>query len=237
MRAKFGGEIIADSQRVLLVRETGHLPVYYFPSEDVNSQFLQPSAQTSHCPYKGDAAYWSIKVGDQVAENAVWGYDDPLPQAAHIAGYRAFYWNMMEAWYEEEEEVFVHPRDPYKRIDVMPSSRHVQVLLDGEVVADSKRPFLLFETGLPTRYYLPPEDVRLDLLTATTHQSRCPYKGLASYWTATVGEQVYENIVWGYPDPIPECPKITNLLCFFNEKVEAIIVDGETEIVPSTPWS
>ncbi len=176
VRVKLGKETIADSKQVLLLRETGHLPVYYFPQEDVRMGLLQPTKRQTHCPYKGDASYWSIKTDNGVVENAVWGYLAPLPERADIKGHVAFYWNKMDAWYEEEEEIFVHPRDPYKRIDVMPSSRHIRVVLGGEIVAESYRPYLLFETGLPTRYYLPQEDVRKDWLEPADSQSRCPYR-------------------------------------------------------------
>lgn len=236
VRVKFNGQTIADSKRVLLLRESGHLPVYYFHPDDVNMDFLRPTERSSHCPYKGDASYWSVKAGDRVAENAVWSYLEPIPAAEAIKGYKAFYWHKLDAWYEEEEEVFVHPRDPYKRVDVMPSSRHIKVVLGGQTVADSRRPHLLFETGLPTRYYLPQEDVRMELLEPTEKRSRCPYKGQARYWSARIGEQLLENIVWSYPEPIPECPKIKGLVCFFNEKVD-IYVDGELEEKPQTPWS
>lgn len=237
VRVKLGGETIADSKQVLLLRETGHLPVYYFPAEDVRLELLTSTDHHTHCPYKGDASYWTVRTGDKVAENAVWSYPEPLPQRADIKGYLAFYWHKMDAWYEEEEEVFVHPRDPYKRVDTMPSSRHVKVVLGGQVVAESNRAHLLFETGLPTRYYLPQEDVRMDLLTPTDHHTRCPYKGIASYWSATVGGKLYHNIVWSYLDPIPECPRIKGLLCFFNERVDALSVDGELQPKPQTPWS
>jgi uncharacterized protein (DUF427 family) len=237
VRVKFGGQIIADSQAVILGREKGHLPLYYFPAQDVKGEFLVATEATTHSPTKGTAVQWTVRVGDQVAERAAWSYPDPLPAAQAIQDYVAFSWPQMEAWYEEEEEVFVHPRDPYKRIDVLLSSRHVQVVLGGEVVADSHRPYLLFETGLPTRYYLPPADVRQDYLEATSTHTRCPYKGLASYWSVRVRGHYFKDIVWGYLDPIPECPKIKGLLCFFNEKVEALYVDGELQPVPQTPWS
>ncbi len=143
----------------------------------------------------------------------------------------------MDAWYEEEEEIFVHPRDPYKRVDVMQSSRHVRVVMAGETVAETRRYRLLFETGLPTRYYMPKEDVRADLLEPSSTTSRCPYKGLASYWSIKVGGKVFKDFVWTYPDPIPECPKIKDLLCFFNERVDAIYVDGELLAATKTHWS
>jgi uncharacterized protein (DUF427 family) len=142
----------------------------------------------------------------------------------------------MDHWYEEEEEVFVHPRDPYHRVDVLASSRHIRVELAGQLVAESSRPHILFETGLPTRYYLPLADVRMELLEPTETHSRCPYKGLASYWTARVGEEVFADIVWCYPEPIPECPKVKDLLCFFNERAD-ITVDGQPLPKPKTQWS
>src|ERR1051326_4643962 len=182
VRVVFNGETIADSKRALLLRETGHLPVYYFPPDDVRGEFLEPTPHQTHCPFKGDASYWSVTVGDRVAQNAVWGYLDPLPGRADIRGYRAFYWKLMDAWYEEDEQVFEHPRDPYHRVDVLQSSRHVRVEIDGQTLAESTRPQLLFETGLPTRYYLPIEDVRMDLLEPTETSSVCPYKGSAAYW-------------------------------------------------------
>lgn len=237
VRVVFNGETIADSRRVMLMRESGRMPVYYFPPEDVRTDLLLPTERQTHCPYKGDASYWSVKVGDQVAENAVWSYLDPLAEQAAIKGYMAFYWKKVDAWYEEEEEVFVHPRDPYHRVDVLPSSRHVRIVVAGETVAESRRPWLLFETGLPTRYYLPREDIRMDLLEPTETHTRCPYKGVASYWSARVGDRVIQDIAWSYPDPIPECPKITGLISFFNERVDALYVDGELLPPPKTPWS
>ncbi len=237
VRAIFGGVTVADSRRVRLMLEARHTPVYYFPIEDVRMDLTAATEKKTHCPYKGDASYWTIRVGDRVAENAVWRYRDPLPERADIKGYVAFYWDKMDAWYEEDDEVFVHPRDPYKRVDVLLSSRHVQVVLAGEVVADTHRPRLLFETGLPTRYYIPKLDVRMDLLTPTETTTRCPYKGKASYWSVKAGNMEVKDIAWSYPAPIPECPKIENLVCFFNERVDAIYADGERQPVPKTPWS
>jgi uncharacterized protein (DUF427 family) len=142
----------------------------------------------------------------------------------------------MEGWYEEEEEVFCHARDPRHRVDVLASSRHVRVAIDGLTLAETRRPYLLFETSLPTRYYIPRDDVRMDLLTATSFSSRCPYKGIAEYWSANLGERAVENIVWSYADPIVENPKIKGLLCFFNARVD-LFVDGELQPRPRSPWS
>jgi uncharacterized protein (DUF427 family) len=236
VRVFLQGVPVADSTRALLLLEARHLPVYYFPPEDVRRDLLEPTDKSTHCPYKGDASYWSVRVGERVARNAVWSYQDPLPGRDDIKGYLAFYWHRMDAWFEEDDEVFVHPRDPYHRVDVLSSSRHVRVAVAGETVADTRRPWLLFETGLPTRYYIPKADVRMDLLVPTDSQTRCPYKGKARYWSARVGDVVEEDIAWSYPFPIPECPKIANLVCFYNERAD-IWVDGELQPRPDTPWS
>ncbi|MDQ4002247.1 MAG: DUF427 domain-containing protein [Actinomycetota bacterium] len=236
VRVFFNGETIADSRRVKLLHETGHLPVYYFPEEDVRMGLLEPTDHTTHCPFKGDASYWSVRVEDRVAENAVWSYPEPMKSAPPLAGYLAFYWRMMDHWYEEDEEVFVHPRDPYHRVDILESSRHVKVRVNGEVVAETQRPKLLFETGLPPRYYIPPEDVREDVLVESEKTTRCPYKGIASYWSVKAEGERVEDLIWSYQDPIPEAAKIKGYLCFFNEKVD-LEVDGEEQERPQTQWS
>jgi uncharacterized protein (DUF427 family) len=144
--------------------------------------------------------------------------------------------NKMDEWYEEEVQVFVHPRDPYHRIDVLQSSRHVRVEVNGEVVAETQRPMVLFETGLPPRYYIPEEDIRMELLEESEETTRCPYKGVASYYSVEVGDERVEDLVWYYPEPIPEAARIKGLLCFFNEKVD-LEVDGEEQERPRTQWS
>ncbi len=210
VRVFVGGEAIVDSTHSLYLFETGHLPVYYFPRDDVRFDLLEPTSHTTHCPYKGDASYYSVVVNGRRIENAVWAYPEPIDSVPELADYVAFYWDLADAWYEEDEEVFRHPRDPYHRVDVLSSSRHVQVLIGDVVLADSHRPRLLFETGLPVRYYLPKLDVRQDLLIRTTTRTRCPYKGEAVYWSAQAEGELLRDIAWSYPAPIPEAPKIEN---------------------------
>jgi len=237
VRVRFNGDTIADSTNAHLLFETRHLPVYYFPRRDVRMDLMTPTDHHSFCPYKGTASYWTIRVGERLSENAVWGYPDPFDEVAALGDFVAFYWDRVDHWYEEDEEIFVHPRDPYKRVDTIQSSRHVQVILGGEVVADTRRAHFLFETRLPTRYYIPPEDARTDLLVPSEKTTACPYKGRARYWSARIGGQAYADIVWSYPEPIPECPKIRGLLAFFNEQVDEIRVDGVAMPRPVTPWS
>jgi uncharacterized protein (DUF427 family) len=234
VRAYFGGVAIADSKRVLLAFEPRRLAVYWFPMQDVRMELLTPTRQGGRAA--SGTARWTLQVGDRIAENAAWSYPDPDPERAALADHIAFFWNALDAWYEEDDEVFVHPRDPYSRVDVLHSSRHVRVELEGQVLAESTRPRLLFETGLPTRYYLPKQDVRLDLLESSTSTTRCPYKGVAVYWSLRLGKDPVKDIVWSYPFPISECAKIENLLSFYNERVD-IFVDGELQPRPVTNWS
>lgn len=237
VRVMFNGIYVADSTNAHLLFETRHLPVYYFPRGDVRMDLMAPTEHHTFCPYKGTASYWTVAVGDRRSENAVWGYPDPFAEVAAIGEFVAFYWDRVDHWYEEDDEIFVHPRDPYKRVDVVDSSRPVRVVLGGETIAETRRARFLFETRLPTRYYIPPEDVRMDLLVPSDKTTRCPYKGQARYWSARIGERVFPDIVWSYPEPIPECPKIKGYLCFFNEQVDAILVDGIEMPRPLTPWS
>jgi uncharacterized protein (DUF427 family) len=238
VRAMFGGETIADSKRVLVMFEKGHLPVYYFPLDDVREDLLEETAKQTTCPRKGEASYYAIRAGDRVAPDAVWRYPEPIDDCPDISGHVAFYWNAMDSWWEEDDQVFKHARDPYHRVDVLRSSRHVRVELDGEVVAETDRPLLLLETGLPPRWYIPRGDVRFDLLTPTDTNSTCPYKGIAGYFTARVGDSEYEDIAWTYVAPWPECPKIEQAVCFFNEREAVTLsVDGEDVERPDTHWT
>ena len=201
-----------------------------------------PTGTTSVCPRKGTASSFSVLVpGDSEPARRVdmaWRYTAPTAGCELLADYVAFDWNSADSWFEEDDEVFKHARDPYHRVDTLHSSRRVQVFIDGVQVANSTSPRLLFETGFPTRYYLPKVDVRLDLLVPSATHSVCPYKGTASYYSVQLpdGGRLVSDIVWYYPAPIAECPKIENLLCFFNEKVD-IVVDGVAQPRPVTPWS
>jgi uncharacterized protein (DUF427 family) len=231
VRGYLDGELVVDSQRVKLLHEHGHLPIWYFPVEDVRQELLEASDHATHCPKKGDASYHSVRVGDRVAENAAWYYPEPIEGAEAIADHVAFYFGALDRWLEEDEEVFVHPRDPYHRVDVLPTSRAVRISLNGEVLAESSRTRVLFETGLPPRYYVPLEDVRVEL-TPNDATTRCPYKGEASYHDAA-GQPA---LAWEYPEPIPAVAELAGHVCFFGERAD-IEVDGERQEMPPTPWS
>jgi len=236
VRAMFGGATVVDSRRALILFEEGHLPVYYFPLEDVREDLLEVSDRHTTCPRKGEASYWSVRVDDRVAENAVWRYPRPIDDCPDISGHVALYWDAMDSWWEEDDQVFRHARDPYHRVDVLRSSRHVRVEVDGEVLAETDRPLLLVETGLPPRWYIPAADVRFEALTPTDTTTMCPYKGTASYFSARAGGAQHRDVAWSYMTPIPECPKIEQAICFFNERVD-LTVDGELQERPRTHWS
>lgn len=227
VRAIVGGEALADTTRARLMLETGHLPVYYFPREDVQTDRLVRTDHRTRCPYKGEAAHWTVRSGGRVIENAAWAYEAPYREVAGIAGHLAFHWDKIDRWLEEDEEVFGHPRDPHHRIDVRPSAREVRVVLGGETVARTRGALFLFETGLRTRYYIPREDVRTDRLAPSETGSICPYKGTARYWSARIGERAVRDIAWSYPEPLPEMPRIKDRLCFFDERCDAVTVDGQ----------
>ncbi len=236
VRAFLSGVPVADSRDVKLAWEPRRLPVYYFPLADVRSDLLRPTDYTTAQGSEAAVARWNLEVEGRKVENAAWSHTNPDPEHAALRDHVAFFWNKLDAWYEEDEEVYVHPRDPYHRVDVVSSSRHVKVVVEGQTVAESSRPRLLFETGLPTRYYLPKLDVRMDLMEPSTSTTACPYKGTASYWSLRVGDTLMKDLVWFYRAPIPECTKIENLVSFYNEKVD-IYVDGELQPRPRTQWS
>jgi uncharacterized protein (DUF427 family) len=234
VRTFLGGELIADTTRPKLVWEVPYYPAYYFPREDVRTELLTPNGHTRHSTSRGDAQNFTVKGGNREAEDAAWHY--PESPVEELRGLIRFDWDAMDGWFEEDEEVFVHPHDPYSRIDILHSSRHVEIEVKGVTIADTHQPTLLFETGLPTRYYIPKLDVRLDLLTPTDTTSGCAYKGFARYWTVEAGGETFEDLAWSYPTPLPENVKIAGLVAFYNEKVD-VIVDGERQQKPKTHFS
>lgn len=228
VRVQLGGQTVADSTATLLVLEQGHTPVYYFPRDDVRMDLLTPTDRSTHCPYKGDARYWTVAAGGRTAEDAVWSYEAPFDETKAIAGYMAFYWDRMDRWLEEDEEVFVHPRDPHVRIDIRGSSRPVRVELDGTLLAETKRARVLFETGQPARWYIPPEDVHTELLVNSddTHTA-CPYKGTARHLSARIKGAVTKDVAWTYAMPTPEARRVADYVCFYPEKVTLSVSRGK----------
>jgi len=229
IRVELGGVVIADSRHAFLLHESGQQPVYYFPPQDVRSEQLEPSRRRTQVPTKGEASYFTVRGGNEIVHNGAWTYAAPVPEApAGLASLIAFYFFRMSRWLEESQEIHTHPRDPYTRVDVLATDRHITISLGGRVLAETDRALAVFETGLPTRWYLPIEDVRA-ALTPSDSTSRCPYKGEAHYYSVAVPDgELGSDLVWYYPDPYDEVRRIKDLVCFFNEKVD-IEIDGEPQ--------
>ena len=234
VRAYLGGEVVADTIRPMLVWEKPSYPAYYFPVADVQAELVEEDGGGSHSPSRGDARTFTVRAGGKEAPGAALRYDEsPIEELRDLI---RLDWGSMDAWFEEDEEVFTHPRDPYTRVDILPSSRHVRIEVDGVTIADSTNVRLLFETGLPVRYYLPKTHVRMDLLTHADSVSHCPYKGQAEWWSVRPGDDVHEDFAWSYRTPLPESQKIAGLIAFYNEKVD-IYVDDVLQERPATKFS
>jgi uncharacterized protein (DUF427 family) len=234
VRIYLGGEVVADSRNMKLVWEVPYYPTYYFPINDVGKDVLVPTGEREHSPSRGEAHVFDVHGGAKAAGTAARRFpDSPMEDLRDLV---RFDWDAMDAWFEEDEEVYTHARDPHTRIDILASSRHVRVDINGVTVAESHQPRMLFETGLPTRYYLPQTDLRMDLLRPSDRVTHCPYKGSANYWSVEAGGELVTDVVWVYRMPLPECAKIAGLAAFYNERVD-LIVDAEPQPRPQTKFS
>jgi len=216
IRAEVGGHVVLDTVRGHLLHESNIPPRLYVPLDDFDRAVLEPTDHASHCPFKGDASYYTVRVGDVVRENAVWAYPRPKPEAAWLAPYASLYWDMADAWFEEDEAL-PGLRDPYHRVDVRRTSRPVHVVADGGTdVARSERARLVFETGAPPRFYVPREDVTAEL-APSAKRSRCPYKGEATYHSVRLGDRLIEDAAWSYEEPLEGALGIRGLVSFQHE--------------------
>jgi uncharacterized protein (DUF427 family) len=226
LRALAGDRVVLDTVGAMLLHETGALPVPYVPLGDFDAELLERTDHTTHCPFKGDASYWSVRAGETVVENAVWAYEDPLPEAHWLKGYGALYWHKATAWFVEDERAFAHLRDPFHRVDVLDSSRPVTVRVDDRVVARSERPKLLFETGLPARAYVPRADVVPGALAESETRAQCPYKGESRYLSVAG----VEDAAWTYEAPLPDAIKVQGHVCFDDGKVAVELGEPRSQL-------
>jgi uncharacterized protein (DUF427 family) len=218
VRATFAGETIVDSEAAMLLHESNILPALYVPTADVRFELLTKTEHSTHCPFKGDASYWNITVDERTSENSVWGYESPHDDALWLDGYVALYWDHLDHWYDEDEEVFGHLRDPYHRVDVRPTSRRVQVTIAGQVVAETSTAQLLSETGFPNRYYIPEADIQTGAFEKSQTTSHCPYKGDTEYWTLT-GDHPIADVAWKYPTASDEAHRVAGHWSFDGDDV------------------
>jgi uncharacterized protein (DUF427 family) len=238
VRGRLGDRLVVETREPLLVWQGPFPPVYAFRMDEVADGALTAAAEPQRdgfsffAPQLPVAQWYDVRAGERVLRGGAWTLDAEPVQDRVVLTWEP---GLLE-WTEEDEPVTGHPRDPHKRVEALPSSRHVEVAVDGVTVASSERPVLLFETDLPTRFYLPAEDVRLDLLEPTDNSSLCPYKGRADgYWTWP-GPPALPNVAWSYSSPAPAVGAVAGRVAFYNELVD-ISVDGVLQERPESPFS
>jgi uncharacterized protein (DUF427 family) len=234
IRAELGGRVVLDTTAALYLWEWPPYPQFLIPVGDVDPDALVDEERVSNLS-RGRVARVGLRVGDVERPGAGRRYvESTIPG---IVGTIRFDFAALDAWYEEDEQVFVHPRNPYARVDALRSTRRVRIELGGVVLAESSGPVLVFETGLPTRYYLNRTEVRLENLVPTDTVTACPYKGTTSgYWSVQLGAQRYDDLAWTYDFPTRELLPIAGLIAFYNERVD-LFVDGEAVPRPVTHFS
>ena len=221
MRVTFGGAWIADSEDVVLLHEPGRYPVAYFPLADVADGVLEPGEHTTRHRDLGATSWYTVRAGTQSTARAAWQHTELPGYASELKGRVAFGWRAMDAFYEEDEPILGHAADPYHRIDIRQTSRHLVVRHEGRVIADSTRPLALYESGFAPRWYVPRADVDLSALTPARGQTFCPYKGLASYYDIADAHRAG----WSYEDAWTEVTRISGLISFEPDQVE-VSLDG-----------
>jgi uncharacterized protein (DUF427 family) len=234
IRATLAGETVLDTTRARYVWEWPFYPQYYVPTADIRREFLVPEGFRQHSP-RGEVELHGLRVGDTIRPHAarILGDSkvDGLSQTAR------FEWDALDAWFEEDDRVFVHPRSPYVRVDALRSTRRIRVELEGMTLAESSSPVMVFETGLPTRYYLNRTDVDFSHLTPTGTVTACPYKGTTSgYWSVQIGNELHADLVWSYDFPSRELLPIAGLVAFYNERAD-IFIDDAMLARPTTHFS
>ncbi len=228
VRATLAGQTVFDTQRAVVMCETAHIALYYVPREDADMSMMTRTDHSTFCPFKGQASYYTLTAGDRVAENAVWSYETPFDEAIGIEGLAGVLLEQLDHWFEEDEEVFIHARDPFVRMrhprerayrsrSWRRRNRRQHSTVQGSCSRPATKP----------RYYIPREDVTGAALMPSELRTGCPYKGTAHYHHIKAGGTTIDDAVWYYPAPLDEVRRIGDYLCFYPEKVDAILVDGK----------
>jgi uncharacterized protein (DUF427 family) len=230
VRGYFDNTLVFDTTGARYVWEAPYYPQYYIPISDVRTEHLLDEDHPQRLQL-GQSRLHSLTSERRTHQAAARVYD--TDSDSPVAGYVRFEWDAL-AWFEEDEQIIGHPRNPYVRVDALRSNRHVRVEIDGVVLAETRSPVLLFETGLPTRYYIDRTDVSFEHLDASNTQSVCPYKGITSrYWSARVGDALHPDIAWTYEYPMSQVAPVAGLIAFYNEKLD-IFLDGHELPRPRT---
>jgi uncharacterized protein (DUF427 family) len=234
IRAVLSGEVVVDTTRAMYVWEWPRYPQYYIPVADVAAGLLVDEGHTGRSR-QGLTRTHGLRDGDHIREGAARVVSEPSIEA--LAGTVRLDWAALDGWFEEDEQVFVHPRDPYVRVDALRSTRRVRVELDGILLAESRSPVMVFETGLPTRYYVNRTELHLEHLVPSSTVTACPYKGTTSgYWSVRTGDALHPDLAWTYDFPTRQLLPIAGLVSFYNEKVD-ISIDGRPQPRPVTHFS
>jgi uncharacterized protein (DUF427 family) len=228
MRVRFGGAWIADSDDVVLLHEPGRYPVAYFPLGDIADGALQPSDHTTRHEDLGPTSWYAVRAGEYSKPRAAWQHTELPGYAGELKGRVAFGWRLMDAFYEEDERIVGHAADPYHRIDIRQSSRYLLVRYQDQMVADSTRPLVLYESGFAPRWYVPRADVDQSALTPADGQTFCPYKGLCSYYDIGGARRA----AWSYEDAWPEVRRICGLVSFEPDKAEVYLDRARLRLEP-----
>ncbi|HEY1591632.1 MAG TPA: DUF427 domain-containing protein [Solirubrobacteraceae bacterium] len=231
VRAELGGQVVLDTTRALYLWEWPFYPQFLIPVDDVDPDALIDEQQT-HRLSRGTVASVGLRAGGTDRAGAGRRYVESA--IGELVGTIRFDWDALDAWYEEDEQVFVHPRNPYVRVDALRSTRRVRIERDGAVLAESAAPVMVFETGLPTRYYLDRSAVDFSYLRPTETVTACPYKGQTTdYWSVALDESVYSDLAWSYNFPTRQLLPIAGLVAFYNEQVD-VFIDGVDQPRPKT---
>ena len=224
IRGTIFNETIISSKNTFILLENGHLPTYYFPKNCVRMNLLSKNDKSTFCPFKGTATYWDYKYENNNIIDFAWSYEEPIDGQKDISGLLAFYWNKLDNWYEEAEEIFSHPRDPYVRLDVIKSSRNIKILLDDKVILSTNRSFILFETNKNPKYFFSINEIEAELVFSETI-FRCPYKGISNYLSIKKNNKTFKDVIMQYTEPRPEVSALKNLACFEENNSLSIIID------------
>jgi len=226
VRVIFNGFFVVDTTSARHVWEHPYYPQFYIPLSSIDPAFLDDTTSQIHpdAPVRTEheAFRHTLSVGDKDCDKLISFHGGDLD------GYVKIDFEAMDAWFEEDIQIYGHPKNPFTRIDILPSSRRVRVEIEGVTVAESSKCSFLYETGLRTRYYMPKTDVKLNYLTPSATTTKCPYKGEAQYYNVVIKGKEHKDLVWWYQYPTTESAAIAGLACFYNEKVD-VFVEGVKE--------
>ncbi len=234
IRGVVDGQVVVDARAFTFVWEIPYFPTWFFRPEDLNGELRESNDAPRQRGDLAGAQRYDFHAADKVLSGAAKRYpDSPSEELRELV---SIDFAAVDRWFEEDIEVFVHPRSPFTRVDALASSRHIVISIDGAILADSHKPTMLFETGVAPRHYLPMTDVNLNLLEPSATRSSCPYKGDARYWSASINGRVERDIAWSYKTPMPEATPIAGLICFYDEKLD-VDVDGLRQPRPDTHFA